>query len=254
MIKGSYTAIIVSVLLHVLLLLALIYGSSNTIKVIEAKKPKANSIESFLYKAPQKVIKQVKSAQVTAETKTFEKKNQKQEVVRQKQESEVLVNPPKKIISKPKASEKPHTLATKNITKPDVKASTSANAPPRNLNLSSYDRLSHLRNKLDNQHRQQAFSNLTQKRSASIMDGEPIPVPKTIVPLSLEQKHKLNTSSSHVGSITKNDNGTCTIYREQILGSPVEATVSSFACGESKFDKNFREHMQKVKAKLPIKR
>ena len=86
------------------------------------------------------------------------------------------------------------------------------------------------------------------------MDGEPFPVPKTLVPLTADQQHKLNTSTSHVGSITKNDNGTCTIQREQILGSPVAATTSYFSCGESKFDKSFREHMQKVQAKLVIKR
>jgi len=118
--------------------------------------------------------------------------------------------------------------------------------------VSSYDRLSRLRQKLDNQQREQAFTELTQQRSASVMDGEPFPVPKTIVPLTVEQRQKLNTSSSHVGSITKNDNGTCTIYREQVLGSPVHATTASFACGESKFDKSFREHMEKVQAKLKV--
>jgi hypothetical protein len=75
-------------------------------------------------------------------------------------------------------------------------------------------------------------------------------VPKPIVPLTIDQQKKLNTSSSHVGSITKNDNGTCTIQREQILGSPIEATTSYFGCGESKFDKSFREHMKKVQTKL----
>ena len=117
-------------------------------------------------------------------------------------------------------------------------------------NFSSYDRLSRLRKNIESQQRQQAFGELTQKRSASNMDGEQFPVPKTIVPLTAEQQYILNTSTSHVGSITKNNNGTCTIYREQVLGSPVEATTSYFACGESDFDKSFREHMQKVQAKL----
>ena len=119
--------------------------------------------------------------------------------------------------------------------------------------FSSYDRLSRLRQKLDKQQSEQAFAELTQKRSTSIMDGEPFPVPKTIVPLTVEQQHKLTTSTSHVGSITKNDDGTCTIYREQMLGSPVQATTSSFACGESTFDKSFREHMKKVQAKFNTK-
>ena len=48
-------------------------------------------------------------------------------------------------------------------------------------------------------------------------------------------------------SITKYDNGICTIERTQFLGSSVEGSSSAFACGKNKFDKNFREHMNKYK-------
>lgn len=133
----------------------------------------------------------------------------------------------------------PPTQVT-NAVKSKTVTTTNEVAGAKRSSFSSYDRLSRLRKKLDHQQRDQAFVELTQKRSTSIMDGEPLPVPKTLVPLTVDQQHKLNTSSSHVGSMTKNDNGTCTIYREKTLGSPVEATTSSFACGENKFDKSFR--------------
>jgi len=42
-------------------------------------------------------------------------------------------------------------------------------------------------------------------------------------------------------SITKYDNGICTIERTQFLGSSVEGSSSAFACGKNKFDKSFRE-------------
>jgi hypothetical protein len=71
----------------------------------------------------------------------------------------------------------------------------------------------------------------------------------------LEEVHEKNTlKMSDNISITKHDNGTCIIEREQFLGSPVEGSTSAFACGESKFDKSFREHMRKVQNKIMPKR
>lgn len=236
--KGSYTAIFVSVIVHVLLLLALIFVAEKTPKTIKQDKPKATVIKSFLYSAPKKIAaKKVIAKKVTIDKVVSDTKPAK--------------NPA------PQISKLPHKPSTKetptqvtNAVKSDFNTTTNKVPGTSKGSFSSYDRLSRLRNKLDKQQREQAFADLTQQRSASIMDGEQFPVPETIVPLTREQKYIQNTSKSHVGSITKNDNGTCTIQREQILGSPVEATTSTFGCGESKFDKSFREHMQKVQAKL----
>ncbi|KGJ97593.1 hypothetical protein [Colwellia psychrerythraea] len=271
MLKGTYTTIIVSVLLHLILLFALTYGSINPPKVIKRDKPKVTSIKSFLYSAPKKTIakksvpKIITTEQVIAEIKPPKKTAAKQVVPKK----EIITKPtndsqPKvtakvastKVVSEPAIAPiiKPPPAQVTNAVKSDTVTTKNKVAGASRGGFSSYDRLSRLRNKLANQQRDQAFVELTQKRSASGMDGDPFPVPKTLVPLTIDQQYKLNTSQSHVGSITKNDNGTCTIHREQILGSPVEASTSYFACGESKFDKSFRQHMQKVQAKLPIRR
>jgi hypothetical protein len=265
--KGPYTAIIVSVLLHLVLLLALIYGAQNSPKVIKQAKPKPTAIKSFLYSAPKKkplkkppptkVILDKVVAKKAPDKKIPAKKVAAKKVTSKPSTAKVLPKkitrdlpsvPPTKKLSQQKPSQVTNAVKSETVTTKNKVSGTSRGS------FSSYDRLSRLREKLANQQRDDAFAELTQQRSASVMDGEQFPVPKTTVPLTQEQTYEKNTSKSHVGSITKNDNGTCTIHREQILGSPVEATTSSFACGESKFDKGFREHMQKVQAKLGIQK
>ena len=170
---------------------------------------------------------------------------------------EILKKTPKKI-----AAAKPEVMPIKAASKAIEKLTSSAvstlsekNQKTKSINkasFSSFNRLSNLRKKLDNQQRDQAFAASTQQRSTSIMHADPFPVPKTIVPLTRDQKHKLNTVTTHTGTITKNDNGTCTIQRAQVYGSPIPASTSYFACGENKFDKSFRLHMDKVQAKLAV--
>lgn len=253
--KGPYTAIIISVLLHLILVLILIYGATQQPKIIKQDKPKVKSIKSFLYSAPKKIVRKPATKPTTTnDTKTPLKAQQTHTSTSTTVSTEIphqnINLPPTKPISKP--ASKPVSSQVTNAVKSETVTTKNKVSGANRGKFSSYDRLSRLREKLGNQQREQAFTEITQPRSSSVMDAEPFPVPKTIVPLTIEQQQKLNTSSSHVGSITKNDNGTCTIYREQILGSPVHATTASFACGESKFDKNFREHMEKVQAKFKV--
>ena len=255
MLKGPYTAIVISVLLHLLLLLVLIYGATQQPKMIKQDKPKIESIKSFLYSAPKKIVIESPSpSKNTDEREAPQKIQQKQSFPNETVDTEVpkpalKVPPTKPVIERPA---KPGSTQMTNAVKSETVTTKNKVLGTGKGNFSSYDRLSRLREKLGNQQRDQAFAELTQPRSNSVMDGDPFPVPKTIVPLTVDQQKKLNTSSSHVGSITKNDNGTCTIYREQMLGSPVHATTAHFACGESKFDRSFREHMEKVQAKFKV--
>jgi len=259
-IKGSYTAIIISVLLHVILLLALIYSSTKTALKNNLEKAKSQPIRSFLYKAPKKTAAQPpakKIIQPSAETKEIAIQQQvsKKQTFKTVKLNKTVMTTQKNLTAD---AEEPVNSSIKSAIKSNhantdkqLPAPSNDNSQQKPLtNVVNYDRLSRLRKDIESQQRQQAFGELTQKRSASSMDGGQFPVPKTIVPLTADQQYILNTSTSHVGSITKNNNGTCTIYREQVLGSPVEATTSIFACGESNFDKSFREHMQKVQAKL----
>lgn len=249
MLKGPYTAIIASVILHLLLLLVLIYGATQQPRIIKQEKPKVKSIKSFLYSTPKKRVNEPATIpKETVDRKTPQKQVASSEPVSSETPTTVITKPPAKPVSE--ITLKPLSPQITNAVKSETVTTKNKVSGLSRGKFSSYDRLSRLREKLANQQRDQAFTEITQPRSNSVLDPEPFPVPKTIVPLTVEQQKKLNTSSSHVGSITKNDNGTCTIYREQILGSPVHATTASFACGESKFDKSFREHMEKVQAKF----
>jgi hypothetical protein len=252
--KGPSTAIILSVLLHLLLLTALRYGSINTPKEIKQTTQKITAIKSFLYQKP---IKNALNTTATLNNPVLEAattastiKNPNSSMSKHK----APVNDVQKTIGKPTIKPLKEIKPIKPIiNNTQAQASSLASntlKPVVEASFSSYERLSRLREQLQKQQREQAFNQVIQQRSVSLMDGDPLPVPHTIVPLTREQQYQKNTSTSHVGAITKHDNGTCTIHRQQVLGSPVEASTSSFACGESKFDNNFRKHMQKVKNKL----
>ncbi len=252
MLKGPYAAILLSACLHLLLLAVIVYSSINVPKKIKQVKPKVTTIKSFLYKKPKKSI-----VSKLPQLKKSEHKTQANSAVNETANASVkkITAPAKKTqpaFEKPATKTIMRTIDTTQVTQSDSAAKSAK--PAVKASTSNYDRLSRLRNRVQKQQREQAFNELTQQRSLDIMRANPLAVPHATVPLTREQKYQQNTSTSHVGSITKNDNGTCTIHREQILGSPVEATTSTFACGESKFDKNFREHMQKVQAKLSIKK
>jgi hypothetical protein len=264
--KGSYTAISVSVIVHLLLLLILIFASKKVPKVIKQEKPKTTVIKSFLYAPPPKIIpKKVISDNVATEIKPTEKSITQKKSPKTVASKKVLTSKKSSSTLPKKTTNSMNTLPNKSVSeensiqvtnsvKSDSITTKNKVSGASRGNFSSYDRLSKLREKLANQQREQAFADLTQQRTVSTMDGDQLPVPTSITPLTREEKYQQNTQKSHVGTITKNDDGTCTIYRAQILGSPVEATTSSFACGESKFDKSFREHMQKVQAKLGVKK
>lgn len=230
MLKGSNTTklfpVIISVILHILLILALIYSSIESPTALKATQQiQRPAIQSFLYIKPQKPIKKVASS-----------------ISKPKQSSQP--------IKRNNKLEKQHSLATtqtKTVAKQTDKTST---VQVKTQHFSAYGQLSQLRKKLDMQNRNQAFNESTKHRGLSIMHENPEAVPKTLVPLTQDQEKKLNTSRTHMSSITKNDDGTCTIQREKMLGIPVRATTAYFGCGESKYDKNFRRHMKEVTNKL----
>lgn len=268
--KGRYTALIISVVIHLVLLLALVLISakqqSQTQKTLDQPYPKNQQpkIQSYLYKRPKskttektpvesKEISQV----VNKEHPAIKPLKKEQEIEQEKLtkiipvektlQSETL---PKKTIPENKAPVENKTVPQLPDSQPSSLPNKSSTVPTRSNTL--HNSLSNLRESINKQLMTDAFNEQTQTRSASIMHAEQIAVPHSDVKLTSEEKYQQNTKTNHAEAITKNDNGTCTIVREQILGSPVEASVSGFSCGESKFDKSFREHMQKVNNKLGI--
>lgn len=273
MIKGRYTTVYISIFLHAALLITVFLLSPKQ-SITPLAVNKAPAIKSYIYR-PNKVkgnnkpiikatIHSVKP--ITPIKKEVSQKNiasllnQKEpdnkvhleedriKEARTKEESSPLekVTPPRVEIVKEQQKKNTSEIAKiAEIAKPKMKP-----LPVSTLSLSSHRSLANLRNTINQQLAEDTFKEHTQVRSASVMHADQIPVPHSTVPLTVEEKHEKTTSKSHTQSITKNDNGTCTIVREQILGSPVEASVSSFSCGESKFDKSFREHMKKVNEKF----
>lgn len=240
---------IVSVFMHLLLFFLL-----STVAVKPLQKPvktTQKAIKSYLYKKPISIEKpKTKSKPITPKTieqhKDLKEEQAKKEQNIKKQEEPKEVNEVSKI-NKDKIEKtlKATSTPSQNIKQtPQVKTKAVTN-------FSSYQQLDKLRKSIDDKIMSEELSQLQQFRSPSVMHGEQIPVPHSQKQLTPEQERDKNTTKmSDSISITKHDNGVCIIEREQFLGSPVEGSSSAFDCGESKFDKSFREHMKKVQAKL----
>lgn len=242
--KRHSLAISGSVLVHLLLALSLFF-------IAEEQQPKQvkitkKAIKSYLYKMPAKpvivdpitvkqVLEEVKAeAEIKIEKKPDKLKHENANQAMSKKENNLKENEASKVSS----------LTKPKTTKKAVQAT-----------FSSYKQLDSLRNSINKKIIEQGAYDFQQFRSPSVMHGDQIPVPHSNEQLTPEQeREKKITRMSDDISITKYDNGLCTIERKQFLGSPVEGSTSAFTCGESKFDKSFREHMQKVRDKIMPKR
>ncbi|WP_343815219.1 hypothetical protein [Colwellia asteriadis] len=284
--NGRYTAVVISAILHLIILAALIYFShtEKTFPAIKATKP---AIKSYIYRPskakpiPEKIAPEINKAQVTdiTDTTKIETKTEKKsesiastntsikkatatkpkiapEVLQQllaeapPQEQQVTEPVPEPVPDKVLEQAQRQNPAPELPPRPALPETTRPNKP----RLSATEQLTRLRSAINSKAANQLYKEHTQARSASAMDGEQIPVPHSVKQLTRDEKYQQSTMRTGHHAITKNDNGTCTIHREQMLGSSVEATTSHFSCGESKFDKNFREHMKKVNAKIkPIR-
>lgn len=240
--KNDYTSVAISAFVHILLASLLFFIAEK--EQIKPDKITNNAIKSYLYQMPPKKVESKPVAQELpiqkhqAPTNHIPVKN-----------AENVSTQNTKATTTPKAMQ---DLTVKDQVKVTVKPNVNTSLPK---GFSAYKQLDNLRANLKNKAISQELSQLQQFRSPSVMHGEPIPVPASMVQLTQDQERSQNTTKmSNNISIIKHDNGVCTIEREQFLGSPVEGSSAFFACGEAKFDKNFREHMNKVKNKIIPKR
>lgn len=229
--KRHYITILVSIVVHLLLALLLFFITEKQPKQVKTTQ---KAIKSYLYEIPSTPI------------------------IEQVIKEEVKEIKPQKLIEKSKAVPVSSTLASSVKPIKPIKPAESVKAKLKTetkktvqANFSAYKQLDNLRNSINEKIMVDDLSELQQFRSPSIMHGDQIPVPSSTIQLTPEQeREKRITRMSDDISITKYDNGICTIERKQFLGSPVEGSTSGFACGESKFDKSFRAHMQKVRDKI----
>ena len=242
--KKHGLTIFISVLVHLVLFALLISMATKPLPIPVKVTQKA--IKSYLYKRPIKVEKQKPEL-----AKAVEKQLAPQPKKEQPKKEQNL----KKQEDKKEAVDIVEVKAKKPLNPSSSTSQTARSLPQAKTyapaSFSAYKQLDKLRDSINNKIVSEELSQLQQHRSPSVMHGEQIPVPHSEKQLTPEQEREKNTiKMSDSISITKHDNGVCIIERDQFLGSPVEGSSSAFDCGESKFDKSFREHMKKVQAKL----
>lgn len=247
LLKKHALALSVSIFVHLVLILLLFC-------MAEQQQPKQvknthKSIKSYLYQKPPKpitvnevTVEPVAVKKTPEEIKiTEDSKVEKKSAVREQEN----IN---QAAIKKESSPQLNDVGNDSSSPKNKVASTKA---PVQATFSSYKQLDNLRNSINKKMLEQGASELQQFRSPSVMHGKQIPVPHSSIQLTPEQEREQKTTRmSDDISITKYDNGLCIIEREQFLGSPVEGSVSGFACGESKFDQSFRAHMKKVQKKI----
>ncbi|WP_440877488.1 hypothetical protein [Thalassotalea sp. PLHSN55] len=245
--KGYYWAIFIAVICHILLL-AVIY--SQTFPAFKPKQQQA--IKSYLYVKPAVLPEPMKKNNMDdvieqeltpdkAEPQSTQSKNEAPKSSKSKSDGPITVEP---------AAIK--TVPVEETAKQSSTSAETANITNNAVKMSPKQQLEKLRSSLNRQIGEQYFQERNQQRSFSNMHPALPSVPHSTAKLSEEEKKTLNTTQLADNiSITKGDNGVCFIEQDlSNVGMEGISATSAFACGESAFDKSFREHMKKVQAKL----
>lgn len=249
MTKGRFTTVCLSIGLHGLVFILL-----ASIKITLPKKiptrPKA--INSFIYHAPKVIIDTVqkKTHEITIE-KTFPiaKKVQPTKV------NEAILGK-RSYTYRKKTSKSAADIVVSQINKSAVSSSKINTAlsinKQKNSTFSALNQLNNLQTSITQTIINQNLEQQQRHRSVSSMHVQPLSVPHSKKQISLEEKHKAATTQlSGSLSITKGDDGVCTITQDlSNVGMEGASSTQAFSCGKSKFDKNFRQHMDKVREKL----
>lgn len=208
------------------------------------KKPKMKPIKSFIYYKPIKEIKKTLETTVVKDEITKEQ----EEIILPKKDVKLANkdNPPKTPQDKLKVqNEEPITLTK--VTVPPLK--DKQKEPIKKYN--SMQSLSLLKDKINQQIINQEIYNYSKPNTGSVMLGTPNYVPHSFVENT--EKKTIDSTDTQVGngfSVTKNDNGTCTLTEDLSIIGLQGKTTSSFGCGLSKEEKNFKNHMKNVLKKL----
>tara|TARA_B110000438_G_scaffold220569_1_gene213667 strand:+ start:14294 stop:15130 length:837 start_codon:yes stop_codon:yes gene_type:complete len=273
--KGTYTAILFSLVVHGIIILLIFITHSHKEKSIK-KINKSPPIKSFLYYAPNLTTAQANQNKQQPLKKIIEEPN-RSEADHNKQEVLVTEEP---ITNKPSTNKPAIDLAAKNPVTPLNKAIQKPSIPsipstinntlvlpkasntvpdlplplptPSNQKLDSFTQLQRLRSKLNNGSAPKVDNPYQHDQPPSIFNTTTKTVPHS-APLKDEEKEReKNTKNMGAGiAIIKGDDGRCSVTQDMsAYGLSEGSSVQFFSCGESKFDKSFREHMKAVKEKL----
>lgn len=238
MFKKTHITILLSLLLHVAIIMLL--NNSQT-KVIVNKSTQPISIKSYIYQPiPPKVEETLEIKPKPTKPKASITKH---DLTKPSLDAEPL--PPKGSSALPETKKESEKLISE-------QKSVAANTTPPNTQNFSYNALQQLRDKLKQQNIQQFQKELAQPNTGSIMHGAPSLVPHSAIAVPDEVKTKqATTTMSADKSIIKGDDGKCLLVEDlSVVGMEGITAVSGFACGETKFDKSFREHMRELQKTL----
>ncbi|MFT5298164.1 MAG: hypothetical protein ACI9YH_004211 [Colwellia sp.] len=201
-------------------------------------------IKSFIYYKP---IEDKKEKIETALVK--DDKNNVQEEKTSPKKDVILTNneaTPKVPQNKPKVQSEQSTALTKVTAPPLI---DKQKEPIKKYK--SMQSLSRLKDKINKQIINQEIYNHSKPNTGSVMLGTPNYVPHSFVEDT--EKKIIDSTDTQVGngfSVTKNDNGTCTLTEDLSIIGLQGKTTSSFGCGLSKEEKHFKNHMKNVLKKL----
>lgn len=228
------------------LVISVLVKSAKTPNLTIPKKRESQVIKSFLYVKP--VPLKVEKLQLKQELKQPKEKVTKETTTEVPQIKEQVQKDIKKIDSAIQEKQKlepnrDKVVATSQSVKKEEKI--------QKKKVTSSMSLSKLKDKINQQIINQQILNNPRPYTGSIMDGTPVSVPHSTV--ENKEMKAISSTATQVGngfSITKGDNGTCTLTEDLSVIGLQGKTKSTFDCGQSKDEKSFKDHMKKVLKKL----
>ena len=223
-------------------------GKQKIVKSLSKNTP----IKSFIYYAPKLNKTELKAVKKEILIEDFPAAKKDNENAKKKHASEPKST--EKIIDK--TLEKPlNDTITKVIELPKAHPKTSLPKPlpePTRRKLDSFMQLQRLRSKLNQNSVSNTDNPYQSDQPPSIFNTDVKTVPHSIPLKDKAQTREKNTKDMGAGiAITKGDDGRCSITQDlSAYGLSEGSSIQFFSCGESKFDKSFRQHMKKVKVKL----
>ena len=229
--------------MHLLLYVAV---NNNVEKINLHKTPHVNPIKSYLF-TPVEIKKENQQEMPNKSNPTNEPQLQNSVANTLNSKASTTENSSKTTESK--ITESKTILPTvKPVAKKEINPAPETKISKNQL----YDQLKQINKQKIQQHIAQQVAEYSRKKSGSVLHGKPSLAPKSVLKPSSEQYRQQNTTRYDDDlSIKKNINGTCTVTRDlSTVGIEGVAALSIMACGESKNDRNFRHHMNKVLTKL----
>lgn len=251
--QGLFKTIILSLLVHIVLF----YLISNTVTTPHIQnKNTSTPIKSFIYTPPKKVPEVIsqkeKAAKEELSTPEIKPQETQPQEIQHKEEKRINTEETLKKANIPPQTNnemlEEQTVAENNTEQEQIK-----NLQDQTRHIpSTLTQLKSLQERLNEKMFEEETFKYHQKKSGSVMHGEPNTVPHSTRQYTQKEIKQRNTQQISADmAITKEDDGTCSIERDlSAVGMEGLKSVETFACGKSKFDAAFKAHMKKVREKL----